>query len=246
MHYSSSSVHEAPLKLLVDKCQFFDLSARVNRIPLTSLYTDAYVYYYAKGVDPYTGTIFRTPAHTGIVIPVPSSAGGRPGGRFGGKRFNDERLVLTMPSGSTVHDIGHLTIWCQLADSFFNAPMEFPSSIVFNNPGGGGGGGDQKLRNCVPLNNQLQLSWTVNTTIQQPMATFTLCGCLRTDGYMAFGLSGSTDSVTMDGGDVTVAWVDTEAHAEDYFLERREQVSVVCVMLPSVTRVPIMNTVLSP
>ena len=224
----------------------FDLSACVNRIPLTSLYTDAYVYYYAKGVDPYTN--LRRPAHTGIVIPVPSSAGSGPGGRFGINRsFNDERLVLTMPSGSTVHDIGHLTIWCQLANSFFNAPMEFPSSIVFNNPGGGGGGGgDQKPRNCVPLNNQLQLSWTVNTTIQQPMATFTLCGCLRTDGYMAFGLSGSTDSVTMDGGDVTVAWVDTEAHAEDYFLERREQVSVVCVMLPSVTRVPIMNTVLSP
>lgn len=219
MYYSSSSVHEAPLKL--------DLSAHVNRIPPTSPYTDAYVYYYAKGVDPYTGTIFRTPAHTGIVIPVPSSAGGGPGGRFGGRRFNDERLVLTMPSGSTVHDIGHLTIWCQLADSFFNAPMEFPSSIVFNNPGGGGD--NQKPRNCVPLNDQLQLSWTVNTTIQQPMATFTLCGCLRTDGYMAFGLSGSADSVTMDGGDVTVAWMDTKAHAEDYFLERREQVSFVCV-----------------
>ena len=135
-----------------------------------------------------------------------------------------------MPSGTTVHDIGTFTIWCRKFSVFFTQ-LGFPANIVIpggggdgGGGGGGGGGGDDKPKNCVPLSNQLQLSWTINTTVAKPMATFTLCGCLLTDGYMSFGLSGAVDSINMVKGDVTVAWVDNQPHAEDYYLQRREQV----------------------
>ena len=85
---------------------------------------DAYMYYYAKGVTP-------TSTGGGIIIPVPPSAGGASNGRFGSQRFTGQQLILTMPSGTTVHDIGHLAIWCQLASVFFNQPLQFPDSIVF-------------------------------------------------------------------------------------------------------------------
>ena len=41
---------------------------------------------------------------------------------------------------------------------------------------------------------------------------------------MAFGLSGSQTGTLMDNGDVTVAWVDDMARAEDYFLKARSPV----------------------
>ena len=131
--------------------------------------------------------------------------------------------IFTMPSGTTVRDIGTFTIWCERFTAIFTR-LEFPANIVIPDGGGGGGGGDDKPKNCVPLSNQLQLSWTINTTVSKPMATFTLCGCLLTDGYMSFGLSGAVDSINMVNGDVTVAWVDNQPHAEDYYLQRREQV----------------------
>ena len=204
------------------------------------------MYYYAKGVTP-------TNTGGGIIIPVPPSAGGASNGRFGNQPFSGQQLILTMPSGTTVHDIGHLVVWCQLASAFFNQPLQFPASIQFpcitNNtstntttnttntstnttntstnttntttPDNGGG---STVPNCVPLNNQLQLTWSLNTTAASPSATFKLCGCLEPEQYMAFGLSGSTDSINMVNGDVTVAWVDSQPHAEDYFLQGREQV----------------------
>ena len=45
--------------------------------------------------------------------------------------------------------------------------------------------------------------------------------------YVAFGLSGEVDSVRMQGGDVTVAWIDAAtgvANAVDYYLESYTQV----------------------
>ena len=45
--------------------------------------------------------------------------------------------------------------------------------------------------------------------------------------YVAFGLSGAPDGVRMQGGDVTVAWIDAVsgvANAVDYYLESYSQV----------------------
>ena len=83
--------------------------------------------------------------------------------------------------------------------------------------------------NCISLHEWLQLTWTLNMTAPRPMATFTLCGRLETNQYMAFGLSGSSDFIVMDSGDVTVAWIDNEPHAEDYFLARRQAVCTITV-----------------
>lgn len=47
--------------------------------------------------------------------------------------------------------------------------------------------------------------------------------------YVAFGLSGEPDSVRMQGGDVTVAWIDAAtgaANAVDYYLESYTQVGM--------------------
>ena len=74
-----------------------------------------------------------------------------------------------MPSGTTVRDIGTcITIWCERFTAIFTR-LEFPANIVIPDGGGGGGGGDDKPKNCVPLSNQLQLSWTINTTVSKPM-----------------------------------------------------------------------------
>ena len=46
--------------------------------------------------------------------------------------------------------------------------------------------------------------------------------------YTAFGLSGSTEGISMSNADVTVTWVDSNdasANAVDYFLSSRVQVS---------------------
>ena len=85
------------------------------------------MYYYPHGVSP-------TPSGGGIIIPVP---GGGSGGQFTfGVTFTNEQLVLTMPAGSTIHDIGHLVVWCQAFSVFFNEPLQFPAagSIVFETP----------------------------------------------------------------------------------------------------------------
>ena len=84
------------------------------------------MYYYPHGV-PASGP-------NGVKIPIPASAGGGDGGQFGtgsANAFNNEQLILTMPAGTTVHDIGHLVIWCQAFDVFFNSPMQFPNPLVF-------------------------------------------------------------------------------------------------------------------
>ena len=111
--------------------------------------------------------------------------------------------------------------------NFLSLQVDSANGSGNGSEGGGGGGNVSVSINCINLHEQLQLTWTLNMTAPQPMATFTLCGRLETNQYMAFGLSGSPDSINMVNGDVTVAWVDSEPHAEDYFLERRQSVCTI-------------------
>ena len=88
--------------------------------------TDAYMYYYPHGVAA------AESGAGGIIITIPASYGGGSKGQFGhGRSFTNEQLVLTMPEGSSVHDIGHLVIWCKLFRVFFNQAMGFPNPLVF-------------------------------------------------------------------------------------------------------------------
>ena len=85
------------------------------------------MYYYGHGAN-------VNPNGGGNIIPVPASIGGQADGRFPNRNFNGEQVVFTMPNGTTVRDIGTLTIWCRRFSMFF-ARITFPANIAI--PGGG-------------------------------------------------------------------------------------------------------------
>ena len=52
-------------------------------------------------------------------------------GRFVvGRRHTNTELTVNLPAGTTVCDIGTLTIWCRLARSFFTTIIIPPSTVV--------------------------------------------------------------------------------------------------------------------
>ena len=78
--------------------------------------------------------------------------------------------------------------------------------------------------NCEPLNDELQVSWTVDQ--MEDRVFFQLCGCVDAGDYIAFGLSGSDSAVQMVGADAVVTWHNSEGTgAVDYYLASRAQVS---------------------
>ena len=189
--------------------------------------TAAYMYYYAKGVTP-SGS-------NGVIIPIPASVGGGSDGRFGigsSHSFSNEQLVLTMPEGSTVHDIGHLVIWCEAVKVFFNSPMQFPDPLATN-------------ITTVIVN-------TTTATPTEPPTTPTVppteviatilplqIGSLQTLNMLLLVQCTLTTippselrifiTTSMDNGDVTIAWVNNKTHAEDYFLQATSPRNSVCI-----------------
>ena len=77
--------------------------------------------------------------------------------------------------------------------------------------------------NCQSLNDELQVSWTVDQVKNRIFIQ--LCGCVDESDYMAFGISGSDSAVEMVGADAVVTWHDSEGTgAVDYYLSARAQV----------------------
>ena len=90
--------------------------------------------------------------------------------------------------------------------------------------------------NCEPLNDELQVSWTVDK--MQDRIFIQLCGCVDEGDYMAFGISGSDSSVEMVGADAVVTWHDSEGTgAVDYYLSARAQVREQCGVMHACTAV---------
>ena len=82
--------------------------------------------------------------------------------------------------------------------------------------------------NCESLDDELQLSWTMDQ--MEDRIFLQLCGCVDAGDYMAFGLSGSDSAVQMVGADTVVTWHDSEGTgAIDYYLSARAQVRAVVV-----------------
>ena len=82
--------------------------------------------------------------------------------------------------------------------------------------------------NCESLDDELQLSWTMDQ--MEDRIFLQLCGCVDASDYMAFGLSGSDSAVQMVGADAVVTWHDSEGTgAVDYFLSARTQVRAIVV-----------------
>ena len=90
--------------------------------------------------------------------------------------------------------------------------------------------------NCEPLNDELQVFWTVDK--MQDRIFIQLCGCVDEGDYMAFGISGSDSSVEMVGADAVVTWHDSEGTgAVDYYLSARAQVRDQCCVMHACTAV---------
>ncbi|XP_064399010.1 mucin-2-like isoform X2 [Halichondria panicea] len=193
----------------------------------------ALLYYYSPG---------QVPDRNGGGFTIPVPRGDENGGFVNGRSYTNVDLLVPLPEGVDACDIGTLTIWCEPFTVFFAVfpiPREnifvqgidecqlkpkLGTLIPFKCPDGKsvGSAGDCQFDNCVALDDQLQLSWTVRD--DQKMIDFRLCGCLSTDPnlnqYMGFGLSGSTSRTFMLGADPVITWVDetTGPHAVDYFL----------------------------
>ena len=83
---------------------------------------------------------------------------------------------------------------------------------------------EDRASNCRELlNGRLQVQWE----LQGDMVLIQLAARMREDQYMAFGLSGEQGRSYMIGGDVVVAFHDSDQgifHVEDYYMSATAQV----------------------
>jgi len=83
---------------------------------------------------------------------------------------------------------------------------------------------EERSSNCRELlNGRLQVQWE----LQGDMVLIQLAARMREDQYMAFGLSGEQGRSYMVGGDVVVAFYDSERgtfRVEDYYMSATAQV----------------------
>lgn len=147
-------------------------------------------------------------------------------------RYSGSTVIVEMPEGMTVDDIGHIGVWCEpfmanfgslsfnSGDSAALAALPAPTGALECSEGF-----EPEPVNCAVLSaGALQVRWMVDTTVAEPSVTFQLEGVVQEDEYMAFGVSGNAGRVQMVGGDVTVARRDGSAFVvEDYFLQARAQ-----------------------
>lgn len=86
----------------------------------------------------------------------------------------------------------------------------------------------ERYSNCRELlDERLQVQWE----LQGDWVQIQLAARIRDDQYMSFGLSGESGRSSMVGGDVVVAFYDTDRgafRAEDYYMSATSQVCSVC------------------
>ncbi|XP_050436047.1 protein Skeletor, isoforms B/C [Adelges cooleyi] len=150
------------------------------------------------------------------------------------KGYQGEDIEIQLPGSLTVHAIDWLAVWCvQYTHNFghVNIPDDLdvppalgqtkltpswwynPTSSTTSDPGS-----HWEMNNCRELlPARLQVQWEV----QGDWVQVQLTGKIRDDQYMAFGLSGNPDSVTLLGSDVVVVFYDKVKNsfkAEDYYV----------------------------
>ncbi|KAL4149249.1 hypothetical protein QTP88_003230 [Uroleucon formosanum] len=150
------------------------------------------------------------------------------------KGYQGEDIEIQLPRSLTMHSIDWLAVWCvQYTHNFghVNVPDDLdvppalgqtkltptwwynPTSSTTSDPEG-----RWEMSNCRDLlPGKLQVHWEV----QGDWVQVQLTGKIRENQYMAFGLSGNQNSVTMIGGDVVVVFYNpakNSFHAEDYYL----------------------------
>lgn len=133
---------------------------------------------------------------------------------------------VEFPDGVTIRDFlgGSVSVWCEAFAANFGS-IQLPawldeSEIPQDGPalecntgateaGGQASSGSSAPAiaqtpegyNCEPLNDDYQVRWKVNGDF----IDIELVGIIPDDSYMAFGVSGLTDSTFMIGADVTIA-----------------------------------------
>ncbi|XP_021913275.1 protein Skeletor, isoforms B/C [Zootermopsis nevadensis] len=145
--------------------------------------------------------------------------------------YQGEDIEIQLPGNLTVYDIDWLAVWCvQYRHNFGHVlipkDLDVPpalgqtkitTSSTTSDPR------EERPSNCRQLlNERLQVQWE----LQGDMVQIQLAARMREDQYMAFGLSGEQGRSYMIGGDVVVAFYDSERgtfRVEDYYMSATAQ-----------------------
>lgn len=145
--------------------------------------------------------------------------------------YQGEDIEIQLPGNLTVYDIDWLAVWCvQYRHNFGHVlipkDLDVPpamgqtkitTSSTTSDPAA------ERSSNCRQLlNERLQVQWE----LQGDMVQIQLAARMREDQYMAFGLSGEQGRSYMIGGDVVVAFYDSERgtfRVEDYYMTATAQ-----------------------
>nr|XP_024216271.1 protein Skeletor, isoforms B/C [Halyomorpha halys] len=141
--------------------------------------------------------------------------------------YQGEDIEIQLPGNLTVYDIDWLAVWCvQYRHNFghVNIPkdLDVPPAL-----------GQTKITtssespvvetNCRDLlEDRVQVQWRIEGEWLQ----VTLAARMREDQYVSFGISGEKYRSSMVGGDVVVAYFDSDTqrfHAIDYFMSATSQ-----------------------
>ncbi|KAK7794155.1 hypothetical protein R5R35_005362 [Gryllus longicercus] len=150
--------------------------------------------------------------------------------------YQGEDIEIQLPGNLTVYDIDWLAVWCvQYRHNFGHVlipkDLDVPpalgqtkitTSSTTPDPRGSPDP-DDIASNCRSfLDDRLQVRWEMKGDVVQ----IQLAAKMREDQWMAFGLSGEQGRSTMVGGDVVVAFYDTDERvfkAEDYYMSATSQ-----------------------
>ncbi|KAI5706345.1 hypothetical protein M8J75_007174 [Diaphorina citri] len=155
------------------------------------------------------------------------------------KGYQGEDIEIQLPGNLTVYDIDWLAMWCvqyrhnfghvmiprdldvppALGQTKITPPWWYkPTSSTTETPED-----LDQVTNCREfLNERMQVQWS----LKEDYVQIKLSAVIRDDQYMAFGLSGEEGRVNMVGGDVVVAYYNSETrtfHADDYYMSATSQ-----------------------
>lgn len=128
------------------------------------------------------------------------------------EKYEEKTIDLTLPGKMTVFDIDWLSVWNTAKNENYGSVIiphgqDIPPSQLSSVSH------ESRLPNCEQLHATLQVRWE----IQGRSISLELIGQIEDKEYIAFGISGSSNSSEMIGADVAVCYIDGHyANAVDY------------------------------
>ncbi|XP_074032927.1 protein Skeletor, isoforms B/C isoform X2 [Leptinotarsa decemlineata] len=142
--------------------------------------------------------------------------------------YQGEDIEIQLPGLLTVYDIDWLAVWCvQYRHNFGHVhvpkDLDVPPALGQTKISTSSTPRTTPPTNCREfLDKRLQVRWK----LEEDYIDVILSAKIREDQYIAFGLSGSPGKPQMVGGDVIVAYYDSNAgsfHAVDYYMSHMAQ-----------------------